>query len=443
MLNHFPRIGPFLKKYSSFISRTSVLAVLAAVNLLVAFLYQWYIALVNGPGRETDALFAGMVVPTLVLAVVGGSLTFVLIPMLSTRSGADFSDDSWNFFQLMGVVFSVFSLVLFLTSSVWVAWTVPGFDPPTVALAVGLVRIQLFGIVFTGLTGVLHAANLARRRFIFVELVSIGGNVLGFLFLIWALPRYGIKAAAWAMVVRMMLQTVFLIPTLGPYRKPNWKTPSVKTAWARLRPLLAGTSYYRTDQLVDRILASLAPRGFLTFLHLSQQFYNSGNMILSKAISTPMVPVLANFACQEKWKEFRAYVIKRLILLSAITGFCFCLLVVLGKPGLSLVFAHRQFSQDNVRDLWVLLVALGGVLIAGSLGQILSSSFYAQGNTKTPTRIGMIGFTLGLGLKIGGFFIKGVLGLAIGTSIYQFLVAVVLYIYLKKEIARKMTAASR
>jgi putative peptidoglycan lipid II flippase len=440
MLNHFRGIGPLLKRHSSFISRTSTLVVLAAVNLLVAFLYQWYIATMKGPGRETDALFAGLVVPTLILAVVSGSMTFVLIPMLSTRSGENFSRDSWDFFQLMVVVFSVFALVLFLASPVWVAWTVPGFDPSTVALTVELVKIQLLGVVFTGLTGVLQAVNFAKQKFIFVELVSIGGNILGFLFLIWAFPRFGIKAAAWAMVVRMMLQTVYLIPTMGPYRKPNWKSPSIKTAWARLRPLLIGTSYYRTDQLVDRIMASLAPRGFLTFLHLSQQIYSAGNMILSKAISTPTVPVLANFAEKQKWKEFRAYVIKRLILLGVITGSCFCLMVVLGKPGLSFVFAHRQFSQEDVRHLWILLVALGGVLIAGSLGQILSSSFYAHGDTKTPTRIGMIGFTLGLGLKIGGFFAKGILGLAVGTSTYQFLVAFVLYIYLKKDIMRKMTS---
>ena len=440
MLNRFPEIAPFLKRHSSYISRTSLLAALAAVNLLVAFLYQWYIATVNGPGRETDALFAGMVIPTLVLAVVGGSLTYVLVPMLSTRTGVDLLNESWNIFQLMGVVFSAFSLVLFLTADIWVAWTVPGFDQPTRTLTVGLVRIQLFGVVFTGLAGVLYAANLARKRFVFVEMVSIGCNVLGFLFLVWGLHRFGIKVAAWAMVVRMMLQTVCLIPSLGPYRKPNWKSPSLKTAWSRIRPLLIGASYYRTDQLVDRILASMAPRGLLTFLHLSQQFYNSTNSILSKAIGTPMVPVLSNFAHQRKWGEFRGYLAKRLILMSWITGLCFSLLVVVGKPGLSLIFAHRKFSYDNVQDLWILLVALGGAFIAGTLGQILSLSFYAQGNTKTPTRIGMVGFTLGLGLKIGGFFLKGVLGLAVGTSIYYCLNAILLYIFLRRNIFNKFSS---
>ena len=44
--------------------------------------------------------------------------------------------------------------------------------------------------------------------------------------------------------------------------------------------------------------------------------------------------------------------------------------------------------------------------------------FYAQGDTRTPTWLGSLAFTLGIVLKIAMFKLYGVQGLAIAISIY-------------------------
>ena len=85
--------------------------------------------------------------------------------------------------------------------------------------------------------------------------------MIGFGLLIWGLSRFGIVTAAWAMVLKTFLQTLFLLRGLGPYSKPDWRSESLKEAWRRLKPLLLGNAYYKTDQLVDRFLASMAPAG--------------------------------------------------------------------------------------------------------------------------------------------------------------------------------------
>jgi putative peptidoglycan lipid II flippase len=54
-----------------------LLSSLASGNILLGFIYQWYTVTTVGPGAETDALYAGMVVPQLVLAIIAGSLTNV------------------------------------------------------------------------------------------------------------------------------------------------------------------------------------------------------------------------------------------------------------------------------------------------------------------------------------------------------------------------------
>ena len=57
---------------------------LAGANILLTLLFQWYVITQLGVGIETDALFAGMALPTLILSVVSTSLTHVLVPLLAT-----------------------------------------------------------------------------------------------------------------------------------------------------------------------------------------------------------------------------------------------------------------------------------------------------------------------------------------------------------------------
>jgi putative peptidoglycan lipid II flippase len=112
-----------------------------------------------GPGSETDALYAGMVVPQLILAIIAGSLTNVLVPLLSTQRGEGFYKNAWSFFLSIGVLFSAITCILFVTSRFWVPWTVPGFDANTKSLTLSLVRIQLVGVIFTALTTVLWSGR--------------------------------------------------------------------------------------------------------------------------------------------------------------------------------------------------------------------------------------------------------------------------------------------
>ena len=96
--------------------------------------------------------------------------------------------------------------------------------------------------------------------------------------------------------------------------------------------------------------------------------------------------------------------------------------VVLCKPLLyGIGELTPRLAKLGMQSLWVTLLCLGGLLVAGALGQVLSSTFYAIGDTRSPTRIGMIGFSVGIVLKISGFLFAGIQGIALGTSAYSIL----------------------
>jgi putative peptidoglycan lipid II flippase len=418
-------------------SRTLTLGLLSGINVLVSLATQWYVFTQIGPGGTTDAFFAGMVIPQLVLAVVSGSLTHVLVPLLSTYEGDEFRRDAWTFFHGIGLLFGAAALTLGASASVWVPFTVPGFGDQVVELTTHLVRIQLIGMVFTACTAVLWSANHARGRFVWAEASPVFAAVVTFPLLVVGLPRLGIEAAAWVLVLKFLLQLLVLMPILGRYQLPDFRIVAAQEAWHRIRPLLLGTSFYKTDQLLDRFLASMATAGALSILHLAQQMYGAGHQVLNAAIAAPLVPRLASATKQRDlagferlWKHGE----KQLMLL---TGVGFLGIYLVGEPALSLLLGHGEFGADQVRQLWWILLALGGTWVAGALGQVFSAAFYAAGDTVTPTRIGVAGFTLGIILKVMGFFWLGVLGIALGTSAYFVFNAIVLRFALVWRLGRR------
>src|ERR687884_1528040 len=128
-------------------------------------------------------------------------------------------------------LFGLVGAGLYLTCGLWVPLLVPGFSAEGKALTVGLTKIQVLSMVLNAGIVALWAAQHARRRFVWVELSGALANLAGLLFLVWALPRFGVTAAAWNAVFYNALKLAFLLPVLGRWRTPRSPSPSAKEAW--------------------------------------------------------------------------------------------------------------------------------------------------------------------------------------------------------------------
>ncbi|MBC5784879.1 virulence factor MviN [Ramlibacter sp. USB13] len=413
--------------------RTLSLGLLAAANIGLGFVSQWYVLTHLGAGSETDALFAGMTLPQLILSVISGSLVSVLVPLLAGENKQQLHHDAWAMLVLVGATFTAIALVLFATASWWTPLLVPGFSPAAQALTTELTRIQLVGMVFAAINGVQLAAYHARHRFVWPEIGLALSSLAGFAAIVWLLPRFGVAAVAWITVGRMALQTAVLLPGMGRPVRPDLHAPAIRLAWQRVKPLLVGTTYYKTDPLVDRFLLSTAASGSLSLYYLAQQLYAAANEVMDKAIASPLVPRLSTLHKRGQRQEFRRAYHQHLLLVCALSLGGLLVLGVVGRPLLDLVFGWRNITASDVETLWWILLWLGGVFVGGIGGQISAGTFYALGDTRTPTRLGVITYTFYIPAKIAAFFAYGVMGLALMTSLFS-LVNLVLQMVLLQRI---------
>lgn len=392
------------------------LGAIAVLNTGIVFLFQWYILIQLGPGLETDALFAGMIFPQLILAVVSASLTHVLVPLLAGQSDEEIWRDAWGFFILVGGLFACLAMLLFLSAPWWVPALVPGFSEAGKELTITLTRVQLIGMVLSAVNGVQWAVYHARQRFVWAEFTPVMANIVSFLFLLWLLPAFGVTAAAWILVFRAVLQTILLAPAMGRPCIPDLGSPRVRLAWGRLKPLLLGSTYYKTDPLLERFLLSSASTGTLSLYHLAQQVLSAATHVINRAVSVPLTPLLSSLYKSGEHAQFRAAYYQKLLQVSLIAGSGLIGFYLVGDAALGFLVGRGKVGPDEVILLWWMIVWLSGVFFAGVAGQICATCFYSMGDTLTPTRLSVATYTVSIPLKFVAFYGYGVMGLALVAS---------------------------
>jgi putative peptidoglycan lipid II flippase len=410
---------------------------LASVNIFVTLVIHWYVITRLGIGVETDALFAGMVVPQIILVLFTSSLLHVLVPLLAAgavEGGRDLRRELWGIFLVVAGASALAAATLYLAAGYWMRWLVPGFSAEGYTLAVALTRIQLFGLLFAAIDCVLRAACRARRSFVWAEAATPLANVIGLLLLIWALPRYGVRAAAWITVLRIALPVAFMWPVLGGWRRPHLWSPVRTEALRRIRPLLLGGLYNNLTPLVTRQLASLAPTGGLSLLFVSQQLYSTANTVMDKALVIPASPTLAVQARNGQWKNFRTLYRHRLALMGLLAGAGYLAMLAFGRHLLTLLVGHSGVTAENIDSLWWVLSALGIAFMSNALGQPVFAAFCAKGDTRTPVRLAIIINTVNIPARALAFWAYGLVGMALMMSTAAAVGLLINLVFLEKSI---------
>jgi putative peptidoglycan lipid II flippase len=424
-----------LRQVGRSVSLTLSLGWFAVVTILATLAIHWSVITHLGIGVETDAFFAAMIVPQLLLVLMTSSLLHVLVPLLATQEEGDELRA-----ELSGILLIVFvgalaaATVLWAFSPLWVRWLVPGFTREGRELTVALTRIQVLGLMFGAADCVLRAACRARRRFIWAEASTAGANVFGLLILMWALPRYGVFAAAWISILRIALPVLVMWPLVGGWSRPTLWSPIRSEALRRFKPLLLSGSAGHVTVIITRQLASLAPTGGLSLLSISQQFYGTVNTVKDKALVIPISPALAMHAKEGRWDSFRALYRQRVIVMGLASATGYLILILFGQRLMEFALARGGMTTERVSSLWWILTALGLAYISNALGQPIFAAFCARGDTKTPVRLAMIFHAVNIPTRAIMFWFYGLFGMAIIMSVSSAIALLVNLIFLERSI---------
>jgi putative peptidoglycan lipid II flippase len=398
-----------------------VYTVLTALGFAANLVYLLLLGSIFGAGRELDALFASATVPQFLEILILGSLGFALVPVL-VRARESGPDEMW---RTAGQV-TVLSMALFaalgavgsLFASPIVRLTNPGFDAAQIRLGAGLSRLHWLTEILMAVRVCLTSVQLARGRFVLAGLSPLIGASAALACLWLLVEPVGVAAGAAGLVVSTLVQCA----VLWPYGVSSWRPhlhgwTRLRPLWRQMAPLVGGAAYSRTDIAVDRLLLSFLPAGAITFLTMGNRLVVSLAALTVSGVSAVWLPEMARHSARAESERLRSLFLRGIEALILAGVFVCVLMPAFARDVLDLVFRHGQFSADDVRQLSVVTLALIGLYMGGSLGQLTANAFYAQGDTRTPALLGALAYTLSLALRLIGVHFFGLLGIAAAASI--------------------------
>jgi putative peptidoglycan lipid II flippase len=403
------------------------LGLLAGGNIIIAFLFQFAIITVIGPGHSTDAFFAAGTIPQTLIATFSVVLSSVLIPIFSGEHTSRQNEDAWNYLYFFGLVLSGIALLLWMSAPWWVRLLFPGFDDENAKLCVTLARIQILSLPIVGIASLISAVHYARSRFVFVELCTFVPAILSVVLMYPLLQIYGIVAAAWLVLLRSGLQLAAQLSAIERPASAFGIPTGTRIAWSRAKPILAGNLFYKTDPVIDRYLLSTSAPGDISLLALAQQAYSAASSVIGKVWGSTSLPKLSLYFKSRDHHGFSGFYHRRLGLVLAVCVGIYLVILVIGEPMLNVALGHGKISGEDVHRLWSLMILLGGVFIFGCVGVILASAFYARGDTRTPTNLGVVTYMFFIIIKCLSYFSFGLVGIALAASAYYMISALLLY----------------
>lgn len=345
-------------------------------------------------------------------------------------------------------------LILFLSGVVLAGILVFPFFLPVyvgrplseIALLLYLSQVLFGFILAVSLTAIFSGIAQTHEHFVFPSLSPILLNlsfIAGFLVL---MPfgfhqELNAEILAWVVLGGGFLQLFVQIGYVFyhgwmPRIHINLRDPALRRIFSMMGPAVLGASVFQLNQMMDIALASyfIEEAGAIPALRFAHRLIQLPTGIIGVALSTTILPALAGLIRSGENHRSAREVVEAVgfalfLTLPAALGFLF-----LGPWIIHLLFHGGEWTYQSTSLTWLALKFYALAIPVYSFNKILTSSFYAYQDTKTPVKI--LFFTVAVNL-LCNFVLIGPLkqgGLALSTAISS----TVNFFLLNRALAKKM-----
>jgi putative peptidoglycan lipid II flippase len=346
-----------------------------------------------GLGKETDALFASLAIPTLITSALELQAPKILIPAF-TRCTEDEGSEAAS--ELVSTLISTFAAILFvgvLLLSTFAHWLIriqaPGFQAGALHLGIRLFLILAWLTFFQGVAPILQSFLYSRHRFLVPSLGKFMTTFPAIVVVTLYHEKLGIYSVAAGMVFGSLLQLLFLATTARTHGL-NWRLrwrptePKVREIVKNFGHPMLGHILSESKMFVENFMASLLGGGSLSVLRYASRIVEAISGVLLGGIVTSSLPLISAYASEKNLVEMKKSVRDAIRLIAFLSLPISCWLIFAGQPMIVLLFQRGRFSGVDAAHTAMLIALLTPYVIFGRLIGITQTPFYAKLDTKTP-----------------------------------------------------------
>ncbi|MEI7590855.1 MAG: murein biosynthesis integral membrane protein MurJ [Deltaproteobacteria bacterium] len=401
------------------------------VSRFFGYIRDMVVAFFFGAGLVSDAFFVAFRIPNMLRRLVGeGSMTVSFIPVftdyLQNKSKKDALELANIVFCLLSILLAVIAVAGIVFSPLIIKLTSPGFSdsPRQYELAVFLNRLMFPYIFFISLVALAMGILNAFRHFAVPAFSPVVLNISMILSACFLRDFFSepITALAIGVLIGGVLQLAMQFPYLlkfGFKLRPdfNFRHPGIKKIVSLMLPAMFGSAIYQINVFVGTILASLLPKGSVSYLYYADRIVELPLGIFGIALGTAILPTLSQQVASGNVDEMRKTISFSLRVLLFVTIPAMCALIFLRLPIISVLFGRGEFSFEAVKLTADALLYYSLGLCAFSSVRIVSSGFFALNDTKTPMKAAIIALVVNLVCSLLLMFPLKHAGLALATTI--------------------------
>jgi putative peptidoglycan lipid II flippase len=425
---------------SRMIKAAGVVGSATLLSRILGFVRDATIAWYFGAGYSTDAFIAAFRIPNFFRKLFGeGSLSNAFIPVFTdylTKQGkAEALKLARSALVFLSVLLAVISVLGVLLSPLMVRLLASGFAaiPGKLTLTVVLTRIMFPYVFFICLVAVCMGILNVLGHFAAPALAPVMLNLSMIAAIFFLSPYFGdpILGLAFGVVIggaiQLLLQMPFLIRFGVRLRQRNKIIhPGLRKIGKMMPPVILGGAVYQINILVSTMLGTYLKEGSVSYLYFADRLVQFPLGIFAIAAATAVLPSLARQASSGNMTAFRDTFNHSMKLVLFITMPAMVGLILLRKPIIELLFQRGEFdAQATLLTAEALLYYVIG-LWAFSAVKILTATFFALQDTRTPVKIAAVSILANMVISI---LLMGPLkhgGLALAVSLTSVLNLVLL-----------------
>jgi putative peptidoglycan lipid II flippase len=365
-----------------------------------------------------DAYRAAARIPNYLQNLFGeGVLSASFIPVYSKLLAAGDEEEAGRTAGAVGAILALITSVLVLigvfAAPFMTTLFAAGFTGQQRDLTIQLVRILFPGVgvlVFSAWTlGILNS----HRRFLLSYAAPVLWNAAIIAALIFFGRGHGSDLArltvlvTWANVAGCVLQFLVQLPTvlkLAPHLRftLDWTHGPVRQVIRSFGPVFTARGVVQISAWIDSQIASSLPVGAMTALTSAQTLYMLPISLFGMSVSAAELPAMSSAIGSEQ--EIAAQLRQRLA--NGLRQVAFFVVpsalafVALGDVIVAALLQSGRFHRADTLFVWGVLAGSSVGLLAGTMGRLFSSAYYALRDTKTPLRFAVVRVVLTLCLGL-------------------------------------------
>jgi putative peptidoglycan lipid II flippase len=412
------------------------------LSKLLGFLRDIILSYYYGASNVSDAFLISTTIPITIFSMIYIGITTGYIPVY-TKTLQDHGQETCNRFtsNLIHVVLAGSALIIavcyFFAKYIVKAFAY-GFDEKTFNLSVMFTRISLFGILFWGIIYIFTAYLQVNNKFLVATLIGFPFNIVTISAIIIS-QKIDLVLLPIVSTFAVFIQMIFLIPYVFKqgYRHQltfNLKDNQLRQMIKIAIPAIIGISVNEVNVIVDRTLASGIVVGGISALNYSNRLTSFIIGIFIAPIITVIYPKLSQLIVQNNIKDLKKTLNDSVVAMSLFVIPCTMALIVFSSQIVTILYGRGEFGNTAVYlTSGALIYYAIGILFLG-IREILSRTFYALSDSRTPAINSAISVILNIVLNLILSRFWGINGLALATSISAIFATILLWIRLKRKI---------